>query len=149
MKHIVFIPLFFIIFLCSCTETKNNEKETAVIFKNLIQSFDTKGYPEYYGGSYIKDRTLFIITSKNNIQVRKDLENRGKGTNILIETLNNNLQKGISDKLDSLSLDFYKYPNLNYYSHHIDNKKQKIVVMLSDTTKENYVNLHLHQRNMS
>ena len=139
MKHIVFIPLFFIIFLCSCTETKNNEKETA----------DTKGYPEYYGGSYIKDRTLFIITSKNNIQVRKDLENRGKGANFLIETLNNNLQKGISDKLDSLGLDFYKYPNLNYYSHHIDNKKQKIVVMLSDTTKENYVNLHLHQRNMS
>lgn len=92
---------------------------------------------------------MFIITSKNNIQVRKDLENRGKGANFLIETLNNNLQKGISDKLDSLGLDFYKYPNLNYYSHHIDNKKQKIVVMLSDTTKENYVNLHLHQRNMS
>lgn len=122
---------------CSCKKTNSNEKDIAVIFENLIQSFDTEGYPDYYGGSYIKDETLFILTSKNDTQVRKDLEIRGKGTSFMIETLNSNLQKGICDKLDSLSLDFYKYPDLAYYSHYMDNKKQKIVVMLSDTTREN------------
>lgn len=137
MKHLVSILFLFLFFFGSCTKANNNNvKDEKIILENLIQSFNNKGYPSYYLGAYIKNKTLFVITSKNNNKVRKDLEKRGKGTNFIIETFKNNFPKDISNKLDSLSSDFFKYPNLHYYAHYVDQRKQKVIIMLSDTTKE-------------
>lgn len=65
----------------SCNNKDNRETDADIIFENLMQSFEDSGYPEYYGGSYIRNQALFIFVSNNNPQIRKDLVKRGKGSN--------------------------------------------------------------------
>ena len=49
----------------SSKEKSRGELDANAMHQNLMQSFITEGYPEYYAGSYMKDHTLYLLTSNH------------------------------------------------------------------------------------
>lgn len=135
----------FVAFFISCSNKRYNnyvDKLTVgEIVSNWNESINKRGEPSYLGGVYVENGFVYICVINDTYQVRNDIFERCKCSNGII------IKKCESGKaflmqqikmLDSLLLK-RSFIDLKYYGHYLDEKKNKIVIMLGDTSVSNII----------
>ena len=130
----------------SCNSLKEPIKQEALsvdeIVYNWNNSLEKDSIPSYYGGAYISNGIVCILTTSDNQNIKEDIWNRCKTKNgILIKycrTSKELLSEQIK-KLDSLLLS-NEHPEIEYSGHYLDEINNKIVISLGNVSDSNILN---------
>lgn len=133
----------FAVLIVSCSNKKNSnytDKLTAnEIISNWKNSIKEKGEPPYLGGMYVESGFVCFCITHDTYKIRNDILKRCKSSNGIIIKMCRNSKESLMQQikiLDSLLLK-KGFTNLKYYGHYLDEKKNKIVIMLGDTSTSN------------
>lgn len=133
----------FVIFFVSCFDKRyNNDVDNITvdeIVSNWSKSVEERGEPFYLGGAYVENGLVYFCITNDTYKVRNDIFERCKSNKGIIIRRCKNSKEFLMQRikvLDSLLLE-KDFTDLKYYGHYLDEKKNKIVIMLGDISESN------------
>lgn len=133
----------FSVLVSSCSNHRNvnyaDNLPVNEIISNWENSIQEKGEPKYLGGMYVENGFVCFYVTSDTYKTRSDIFERCKSSNGIIVRMCGNSKEFLMQQIKLLdSLMFTdNFTDLKHYGHYLDDRKNRIVVLLGDTSANN------------